>query len=456
MDKENCAKIMEYLDLLDDFSDWVQHTEAGKSAKKELLMRLVSLENKAAGIDEDETAIRLYHLAGGYRQAEYFFGTENTKAAMPMISDDTKLIVMMSHELSRTGAPVVFADAARILKEAGYYVVVFSPMDGPLRKEICDMGIPVIIDHALLYGRCEQAELREVHQYQRWETDFFADCADMLFLNTAVMHNAVERYMGLGQPMIWWMHEGNVSFESFGDCMPKSLPDHVKVVYVSDYVREQLEASGISYPGSVMHYGVADFACAPAETSEYFNFVMVGAVSRRKGQDLLLDAINRLPRNYLDRCRFYFVGSAAEPALYNRIEMLSRGCDYIKLCKAMPREELLRFYQSCDCIICASRDDPLPVVLTEMMILSRPSICSDHTGTASYIEDGKEGFLFPNEDVDALVQAICKCADSGEQVKEMGKAARRLYEAQFGMDVFESNLKSLIEKELETAVSNKG
>lgn len=481
MNVSNHEKVMEYLDALDCFSNWLRHANGTVEDKQYLMHQLSDLTKKSLELDEDELAVRLYHLAGGYREAEFFMPAKGRADASEAKEDyNGKLIVMISHELSRTGAPVVFLDAARILKDAGYYVIMLSPMGGPLRKEICACGIPVIIDHCLLYGRCEQAELREVHRYQHWMTDSVVACADLIIANTAVLHNVVERYMRQKTPIIWWLHEGNVSFESFGDCMPVSLFDNVKVVYVSDYVREQLMASGISYPGIVMHYGVDDFANEIRKSAENgvsaeervpvgnnawkknrafdedktldenkIKFVMVGAVSERKGQDLLIDAINRLPLDYLNQCVFYFVGSPADSALYQRLEMLSNGTGYIKLCKSMPRDELISFYQECDCIICASRDDPLPVVLTEMMILGKACICSEHTGTASYITDGVQGYLFKNEDVDALVQKICLCVDHPEKLEAMGRASRNLYEEQFTTSVFERNLLNLVDAELE-------
>lgn len=465
MNVSNQEKVMEYLDALDCFLSRLRHVNGTMEDKKYLMYQMSDLTRKSHELDEDEFAVRLHHLAGGYREAEFFMPAKGSVDAFEVKEDNNgKLILMISHELSRTGAPVVFLDAAKILRDAGYYVVMLSPMDGPLRKEICDAGIPVIIDHHLLYGRCEQAELREVHRYQHWSSDSFVACADLIIANTAVLHNVVERYMNQKTPIVWWLHEGNVSFESFGDCMPVSLSDNVKVVYVSDYVREQLMASGLSYQGMVMHYGVDDFADEIRKSIENgtsaedrmmdenkIKFVMVGAVSERKGQDLLIDAINRLPLDYLNKCVFYFVGSPADPALYQRLEMLSNGTGYIKLCKSMSRDELIRFYQECDCIICASRDDPLPVVLTEMMILGKTCICSDHTGTASYITDGVQGYLFKNEDVDALVQKICLCVDHPEKLEVMGRASRNLYEEQFTTPVFERNILNLVGAELEKA-----
>jgi glycosyltransferase involved in cell wall biosynthesis len=45
-------------------------------------------------------------------------------------------------------------------------------------------------------------------------------------------------------------------------------------------------------------------------------------------------------------------------------------------------------------LICASRDDPMPVVVTEAMMFSKVCICSENTGSANIIQDGNSGFVY--------------------------------------------------------------
>lgn len=57
---------------------------------------------------------------------------------------DEKSILVFSHQLSRTGAPIVLLDLVRIMKKEGYKVAVISFMDGSLKEEYKKEGIPVV------------------------------------------------------------------------------------------------------------------------------------------------------------------------------------------------------------------------------------------------------------------------------------------------------------------------
>ena len=54
-------------------------------------------------------------------------------------------ILLVSHELNLTGAPVALGYFAQSLKKQGHFPVVIAPRDGALRETLCQDGIPVII-----------------------------------------------------------------------------------------------------------------------------------------------------------------------------------------------------------------------------------------------------------------------------------------------------------------------
>ena len=462
--------VTEYMQLLMELADYLKSQDGLIPGKKQLTGYIEKLSEKSVDLNVfdktqqlcDDTrqlcseTQQLFNRAQYLKNVRFYFPTANYQKRERYKAH----ILIISHEMGRSGAPVVLMDAVRILKDEGYFVYVVSPMDGPLCLEMNKEGIPVMVDFSLLNGRCEPDEIRSVNPYQNWVTDLFVKSFDMTICNTAVLHNVVERYMHYGKPLLWWMHEGNMSFASFGHYLPGKLPENVKVAYVCDYVREQAELYKIHYPGTVLHYGVSeeiaeektvagdkvgnDEACGNIKNDNRTIYIIVGAIDKRKGQDLLLDAILNLPEDYLNKAEFWFVGHAIDKDLYNRIEMLSEGMEQIKLWRSMPREQLLKLYQECDCIICCSRDDPLPVVVTEAMILKKVSICSEHTGTAAYLEDGVNGFVCKNEDVDDLEKKICEVMDQKAHLSDIAEKAYDLYKTHFTMDIFQKNLLELV------------
>lgn len=440
-------------DLLRDIRNgYVTEDYSDKCTRNVLIRRLLELSEMSIRIEADGYLVRVHNLCNSTHGSELFMSTTSIDNANRYYKG---FVLFISHEMGRSGAPVVLFDAAKVMKAAGYFVMMLAPMDGPLRKEVCAAGIPVMVDFHLQRGRLEESKLREVHSHQQWPSDAIVRCADTVIANTAVLHSVVERYQDYGMPLIWWLHEGNSSFESFGHCMPDKLNDNVHVVHVCDYVRRQMAASGIEYDtaetADVVSYGVEDFAKTVVfdesnSANDKVQFITVGAIDQRKGQDILLEAINKLPLEYLNKAHFHFVGSPVDYKMYDRLKLLSSGSDYMTMHDGMPRADLIKLYKQCDCIICPSRDDPMPVVLTEMMILSKTSICSDHTGTADYLVDGENAYLFANCDVDKLATAICKAIDHRDKLTQMGIESRKVYEQYLTMDRFEKNWMAMVEK----------
>ena len=59
-------------------------------------------------------------------------------------------ILILSHDLTESGAPRAAFDVARALHDAGHFVVVASPSDGPYRERLRKIGVDVIVDKLLL------------------------------------------------------------------------------------------------------------------------------------------------------------------------------------------------------------------------------------------------------------------------------------------------------------------
>ena len=77
-----------------------------------------------------------------------------------------------------------------------------------------------------------------------------------------------------------------------------------------------------------------------------------------------------------------------------------------------------------------------------------PCVVSDTVGTASYIHDGRDGFLFQSGNAQKLAEIIEWCVFNRDKLKGVGKYARKLYESYFSMAVFEDKLLKIIQKML--------
>jgi glycosyltransferase involved in cell wall biosynthesis len=112
----------------------------------------------------------------------------------------------------------------------------------------------------------------------------------------------------------------------------------------------------------------------------------------------------------------------------------------------LSRKQLNSVYNQVDCLICSSRDDPMPAFITEGMMFSKICICSEFTGTASLIDDGVNGFTYLRNDPVELAEKIRYVAENHDNLSSVRDRSRLLFEKVFRMDVFQDNLIKIVKK----------
>ena len=92
--------------------------------------------------------------------------------------------------------------------------------------------------------------------------------------------------------------------------------------------------------------------------------------------------------------------------------------------------------EQCNCVVCASRDDPMPTFVTEGLIFGKPCIVSEHTGTAGRVTEGVDGFLSKDDDPQQLAEKRAWAIEHPEALAAMHGSCRRLYEQQFSNESY--------------------
>ena len=114
----------------------------------------------------------------------------------------------------------------------------------------------------------------------------------------------------------------------------------------------------------------------------------------------------------------------------------------------MTREQIKAAYEEIDVVVCPSREDPLPIVMTEGMMYGKVCIASDRTGTADLIREKENGLVCRAEDVDSLADAMEWALTHPEECAAIGRKARQTYESIFTMDAFRERLEDAMEEAL--------
>lgn len=405
--------------------------------KKQTILENISdgagyqLYDKIHEVRVDALEEKLLNLVTLARDDSFYFYAAQGKIRKKGKGD----ILLISHELSRTGAPIVLQDMAMVLCCQGYRVTLVSVKDGPLRMELNRAGIPVIIDRTIF----------DLSANKLGFSQNLINCSLITVTNTVETCKVVTSNLHTDNRIIWWLHEALEGFQVKTTILPQYLSDNVYVYFVADSVYNNMKKAGLCYEGRILHYGVRSMErTCHRKGGDTVRFICVGSYCRRKGQDLLADAISRLPLEILQQCEFYFAGPVAEVGLANAIKNMSEVFPNVYYYEEMPREQIQQLYQQMDCLVIPSRDDPLPVVATENMSLSNICICSSNTGTADLIRDGENGFVFQNEDVHELMAKIIYVVRHKSQLALLGQKSRRIFDQNFEMHVFENNIASIV------------
>ena len=362
---------------------------------------------------------------------------EREAAPDDLYSPTGKRAFLFSHVLDMTGAPIVMVSAVPVLRSMGFEVVVLGPSDNGSLELFREAGATVLTR----VGSTSSPTL--------WG---LALCADFVIVNTVVNGRVVRALSDTGVPVLWWLHDAFAGYPHIAHQIPKTIAPNVQVYSVGKHAAAAMHAVRPDFTIHQLIYGLPDYAKEdfPVYDLGYANgrplFVTVGSFERRKGQDVFCNAIRLLPPAVRNKASFLFVGKAADKEMMDAVRSLT--ADYpqnVFYCKRLSRDEIKSLMQQCTCLVCASRDDPMPTFVTEGLIFGKPSIVSEHTGTAGLVTEGVDGFVYKDDDPAQLEKLLCWAIEHPDDLAAMHDDCRRLYERYYSKEAFAATLQQAVE-----------
>ncbi|BBM83877.1 glycosyltransferase family 4 protein [Candidatus Uabimicrobium amorphum] len=156
------------------------------------------------------------------------------------------------------------------------------------------------------------------------------------------------------------------------------------------------------------------FQCKKHQQNEKFSMLFVGSVIKRKGVDLLLEALQELQ---LKNSELTIVGandhndilSKYDQSLFTHIPFL-------------PHSELVQHFHKAHVFILPSYLDSWGMVVNEAMACGTPVIISDNVGSKDLVTK-ENGFVVPHGNVKALQEKILYCYHHRDELFAMGQKA---------------------------------
>lgn len=375
------------------------------------------------------------------REAEEQGINENDVEEIKKLHDAKKTVLLITHELSLTGAPRALANMAYALKEAGMIPVLISNKRGPLAEEIVENGILCKVDYSL-------NAVNSFNNYEYTKLTEYANHFDYIVFNTLISIPLIYKFTSSKAKKICWIHEGSMGYNNYQHVnqLKEMLKLYDDIFVVGEYckkITKQHCSEDIAIENLL--YYIDDISNKKQDNKEKGNtkmkMVLAGTIEKRKGQEILLDSMKFIPENIRKNIEIAIVGSMVEPRIHDRLSKSKYDC--IKLYGSISHDKLLDMMNNMDILLCPSVDDPMPIVCTEAFMLAKPVIVGINTGTAALVTDGENGFVVKDEQPQSLADTIITAYNNRAHFEEIGRKGRKIYEDYFSYNSFLNRIKKI-------------
>ena len=173
-------------------------------------------------------------------------------------------------------------------------------------------------------------------------------------------------------------------------------------------------------------------------------FLFVGNLLDVKGVNILLEAINNLPKD-ID---FHIIGDGLQKEKYLQF-VKENNLNNVKFLGKKNRDELILEYQNCIAVIVPSNwFEIFGMINIEAFINGKPVIASNIGGIPEQVENEKTGLLFEPANVAQLQDCILKYWKNPDLVVEHGKNAYEKAKKQYSEERYYNELIQIYNKVL--------
>lgn len=369
-------------------------------------------------------------------------------------------VLLVTHELSRTGAPRIALLVARSLGRRGARVSVVSRRPGPLEPEFAQAARtrlePFLRVRRRLGLVSALAPVARAVDTASAVATLLRHRPDLVYLNSTASVAYLRACLLLRRRVVLHSHESTEVAERFiGPSRARALLRHARLVACSPSVQTSLaELAGVPVDEVVMLPSVPDgpaveaAADLPPDVSYRPDEIVVGccgSVEHRKGTDLWLEVAERVRAAHPQLpLRFVWVGEIVDPELTGRASDAAPPrtpwAEVFVGPSANPYAHMRRF----NIATLPSRDDPFPLVVLESMLLGTPVVAFAVGGVPEQIGDA--GIVVPPLDVAAFADAVGALVADADLRSDLGRRARERARTRFSVEAFAELLDEVVEE----------
>ena len=423
-------------------------------------------------IDDAGLSRLLQYIRHGCGEARHPRPYRTTPAGTPGPRSGRESILVIGHEASRTGAPILTWNLAARLA-ARYDVVVLILGPGPLIEDFAALGVethgPIPTD------RRHPVDLAAIVQGLEHHPSARGLPSDKGFrfalANSAETRAVIGPCRSLGIPTILLVHEfATAVFDRAG--LRQAFDDADAIVFPAAIVARSATSVHPPLRNRAIHIHPQGqcrlpprqpgAAVPPSQTIRLetltaarrhgaFTVLGAGSVNFRKGVDLFIATAAILRRVCPRPIRFIWVGHGYDPdhdmaySLFLREQTERCGLeDHVTLVNEVP--DLDPLYDLADAFLLASRLDPLPNVSIDAASRGLPVVCfRGASGTAEIMDEDQDtaSCVVEHLDTAAAAHALLELATDAGHYARVATATRLRAHAVFDMAAYAATIDSL-------------
>ena len=375
-------------------------------------------------------------------------------------------LLLVSHDASRTGAPILALNIARELS-ASRNVIVLLLGGGELKSEFLETS------SELIYA----PNGRGNPSVARWLIEKICSehVIDYALVNSVASWSVLQALAARDIASIHLIHEFASETPS-GESFLKSLMYSTHTVFSTRLTLDSALKADLRFDPTVMtsvlaqgrsaslSHGDSDESLEPerkrlkrlmrpdGEGRDVFVVLGAGVICYRKGVDLFIECANRVINTHGNRnIRFVWAGELLDYPQYIEYknfldDQIKRSGLSLHVTFAGKLKDIELAYEMADLLVVSSRLDPLPNVSIDMLNAGKPVMCFDRaTGTSEVlIEHGmKDQLVADYLDTSDMAAKINAMALSVERYVELCGKSKTLAAAAFDMKRYVERLESV-------------
>ena len=377
------------------------------------------------GINEEKIK-DIYHLEE-ILSADIFLPVQKKYLSqLNHIEEQTVLICIPN--FSRSGVPIVAKDLSCLLKKMGISVLLAGEGTGTLEKDLMESEVEYLT-HLEIWSKIP-GFYDVLKQFS------------VVILCSTIISEFGTMICEQNVPIMWWLHESDNRWYQ-----GRTLPTGKNNVHYYGVGQRVIRKFHDEYPSEKIEefrYYLPDNACKNSGKNKKTRFAIIGSIDLRKAQDVLIEALSKLDDFFLRELEVFVIGKG-EDDYVDSIKDSCRNIPNIYFTGELSQREVIEYYRDIDVVICPSRDDPLPIVVTQALQNGIPCIVSDQIGQSEFLSEYSFGKAFENENVVQLASAISEFVKmTDEEWKYYSREARSAYEHYFAEEAIKEQLKKII------------